>query len=302
METTNQFFRFHLLVSTDSTDRPGSGKAAGLSAMLLDLGHKVMCYDSGSDDTPLAINAQKRPSDFLLVTDVRQKPIADAVNLWLTLEPCVDYLNSFAPFRAFESAYWRNFTYGLENSYRSHDIAYHDRVIPRSYNSRDYQFTNIPDDYFLYIGNNPQTAIVATNAANGRLRIAGQGGATLSLEERMYLISKAKAVFVPSTAQGDAPWLVAEAGLCGTPAITGDFGVFPEIVVDQVTGYRCNMLQDFVNAARWVNQIDRTAVRHHALRFTVGNVKYRFRQWFMDLHQLYRSAHEPGVKGWNHYE
>jgi hypothetical protein len=63
-----------------------------------------------------AINNHKQPDDFLLVMQgVYQKPIADAVNLWLTCEPGIGYRGSYARFRAFESAYLMNFTYGSEH-------------------------------------------------------------------------------------------------------------------------------------------------------------------------------------------
>lgn len=270
-----------------------------------------------------AINERKRPDDFLLLTQgMYQKPIADRVGLWLTAEPGIGYRGSYTRYRAFESAYLQNFTYGSEAPFQSVNGRYYDRVIPNYFDPSDFPY--VPkaqkDDYFLYIGRviqrkGVETAIKATAAVNGRLIVAGQGGGEVNLnhphvefvgyvgpEKRAELMGRARAVFAPTVYLEAFGGVNVEAQLCGTPVITTNFGVFPETVIDQVTGYRCNVLQDFVNAARWVDTLDTAVIRRRAERYLMNNVKYEFHQWFMDLHQLYRSAHEPGVKGWNHYE
>lgn len=272
------------------------------------------------DAAAKAINERKRPDDFLLVMQgTYQKPIADAVNLWLTCEPGIGYRGSYSRFRAFESAYLQNFTYGSEYPRQSINGNYYDRVIPNYFDPNDFPYNARPDDYFLYIGRviqrkGVETAIKTTAAVNGRLIVAGQDVEVnlnqphveyvgyADIEKRAELMSHAKAVFVPTIYLEAFGGVAVEAQLCGTPVITTNFGVFPETVVDQVTGFRCNTLQDFVNAARWVGRLDRAEVRRHAERYLMNNVKYEFHQWFCDLHQLYRSAHEPDVKGWHHYQ
>ena len=59
------------------------------------------------------IKKNSKPDDFLLVTQgYYQKPIADAVGLFLTVEPGIGYRGSYAEFRSFESTYIQNFTSG----------------------------------------------------------------------------------------------------------------------------------------------------------------------------------------------
>lgn len=269
-----------------------------------------------------AINERKRPDDFLLVMQgTYQKPIADAVGLWLTCEPGIGYRGSYARFRAFESAYLQNFTYGSEHPFQSINGNYYDRVIPNYFDPNDFPYVPRSDrgDYFLYIGRvierkGVDTAIKATAAVNGRLIVAGQGVEVnldhphvlfvgyADIEQRANLMGHARAVFVPTIYLEAFGGVNVEAQLCGTPVITTNFGVFPETVVDQVTGFRCNTLQDFVNAARWVDALDTAEIRRRAERYLMSSVKYEFHAWFVDLHQLYRSAYEPKVKGWHHYE
>ena len=96
--------------------------------------------------------------------------------------------------------------------------------------------------------------------------------------------------------------MAVEAQLCGTPAITTNFGVFSETVRHGGTGFRCSTLQDFVNAARNADKLEPQAIRARAERYLMDNVRWQFDGWFRDLYQLYLSAHYPGVKGWHHLE
>jgi len=270
-----------------------------------------------------SINACKHPDDFLLLTQgVYQRPIADAVKLWLTCEPGIGYRGSFARYRAFESAYLMNFTYGSEHPGKSINGRYYDRVIPNYFDAEDFPFQEEKDDYFLFIGRmisrkGVWTAIKATEAIGAKLILAGQQSTEIDVnrlpahcefvgyvgpEERARLMGHARAVFVPTLYLEAFGGVNVEAQLCGTPAITTNFGVFPETVISGVTGFCCNTLQDFVDAACSIDQLDPHVIRKHAERYLMDNVRLEFSRWFDDLYQLYRSAHEPGVKGWHHYD
>jgi glycosyltransferase involved in cell wall biosynthesis len=263
------------------------------------------------------IDRRKKPDDFLLVMQgVYQKPIADAAGLWLTCEPGIGYRGSYARFRAFESAYLMNFTYGSEHPGQCINGHYYDRVIPNYFDAKDFPFCPDKDDYFFYIGRlierkGVMTAVKTVDAIGARLILAGQGSLQINSpscevigyvgpEERAELMGHAKAVFVPTLYLEAFGGVNVEAQLCGTPAITTNFGVFPETVVQGVTGYRCNTLQDFVDATLSVDKLDPYAIRAHAERYLTDNIKHEFDNWFRDLYQLYRSATELGVKGWHH--
>jgi glycosyltransferase involved in cell wall biosynthesis len=55
-----------------------------------------------------------------------------------------------------------------------------------------------------------------------------------------------------------------EAQLCGTPVVTAGYGAFWETVEDGVTGYRCNILADYVGAIRRAFTLDRRTVAARA--------------------------------------
>lgn len=270
-----------------------------------------------------AINKRKQPDDFLLLMQgVYHKPIADKVGLWLTCEPGVGYRGSYCRFRAFESAYLQNFTYGSENPGQCINGNYYDRVIPNYFDPDDFPFCADKEDYFLYVGRMIErkgvwTAVKATEAVGARLLLAGQQSSEINVEvlpshcefvgyvepdERARLMGHARAVFVPTLYLEAFGGVNVEAQLCGTPVITTNFGVFPETVQDRGTGFLCNTLQDFIDAARRVDLLDPHTTRKHAARYLMENVRWKFQDWFDDLDQLYCSAHEPGVKGWHHYE
>lgn len=268
-----------------------------------------------------AINERKQPDDFLLVMQgVYQKPVSDAVGLWLTCEPGIGYRGSFTRFRAFESAYLMNFTYGSEHPRKSINGHYYDRVIPNYFDAKDFPFCPDKEDYFLFIGRmiarkGVWTAIKATEVIGARLILAGQESDEIDVnklpshcefighvgpERRADLMGHARAVFVPTLYLEAFGGVNVEAQLCGTPVITTNFGVFPETILPGRTGFLCNTLQDFVEAARAADNLNPKTIHQHAERYLMDNVRWDFQRWFNDLYQLYLSAQDPTVKGW-HY-
>lgn len=272
------------------------------------------------------INRRKHPDDFLLIMQGwYQKPVADGVGLFLTCEPGIGYRGSFADWRAFESAYLENFKSGSDAPNESVNGRHYWRVIPNYFDPKDFKFEAEKDDYYLYIGRliwrkGVEIAARATHAVGGRLVVAGQGDLEecvtqemrdaghievvgyVDPEQRTELMSKAKAVFVPTEYMEAFGGTNVEAQLSGTPVITTRFGVFPETVVHGVTGFLCATLQDFVHAARLVEKLQPEIIRRHAERYLMDNVRHEFDKWFRDLYQVYLSAHVPGEKGWNHYD
>jgi len=113
-------------------------------------------------------------------------------------------------------------------------------------------------------------------------------------------MKNARAVFVPTIYLEAFGGVAVEAQLCGTPVITTNFGVFPETVVQGVTGYRCNTLNDFVEATKKVSRLRPRRIRKHAERYLMDNVKWEFQRWFEDLYQLYLSTKDANVKAWHH--
>jgi glycosyltransferase involved in cell wall biosynthesis len=136
-----------------------------------------------------------------------------------------------------------------------------------------------------------------------RLILAGQGEfsgygehiGVVGVEERGRLMSRAKAVFVPTTYLEPFGGVHAEALLCGTPVITTNFGVFTETVVNGVNGYRCDVFRDFIVAAKACESMSvtkRKAIRTAAQkRFATNHVRRQYDEYFARLYHLWD-------KGW----
>lgn len=269
------------------------------------------------------INKIKRPDDFLVVTQgVYQKPIADAVNLYLTLESGIGYRGSFAKYRSFESTYIQNFTYGSEHPRESINGSFYDRVMPNYFDTKDFPFVEKKKDYFLFMGRmierkGVHIAIKTADALGVPLKLAGQLSNEISLDQlsdsceyvgyadakkRAELMGNAKAVFCPSTYLEPFCGVHAESMLCGTPVITTNFGAFTDYVIDGVNGYRCNTLNDFVWAAKNVDKLDTKTIRKTAEQFTMEEVSKLYQKWFEDLYQVYLSTTDTNIKGWHHIQ
>jgi glycosyltransferase involved in cell wall biosynthesis len=270
------------------------------------------------------INKRKKPDHFILLPQgYYHKPIADAVGLYLTCEPGIGYRGSYSPFRAFESSYIQNFTYGSEHPRQSINGNYYDRVIPNYFDPDDFEYSDKKEDYYLYIGRmilrkGVWTAVKATQAVGAKLILAGQQDPEIDIkklpdncefigyadiEKRKELMSKAIATFVPTTYLEPFAGTHIESMLHGTPPITTNFGVFPETIPDVLNGkigFRCNTLQDFVEATQKAKQVNHKEVREYGERFLMDNVKWQFDKWFKDLYQLYLSTTNSNIKGW-HY-
>lgn len=291
-------------------------------------------HDYNSDKKPVTvkyysnavkqINLHKKDDDFLLITQgTYQRPIDKQVKLFLTCEPGIGYRGSYKEFRSFESTYIQNFTYGSEHPRKAINGKYYDRVIPNYFDPKDFPFDPDKEDYYLFMGRlivrkGLDTAIKAVEAVGGKLKIAGQKHEETKripmhkdfceyvgyadVKKRAKLMKKAKAVFCASTYLEPFCGVHAESMLCGTPVITTDFGAFSDYVRDGLNGYKCNTLQDFVTAAKEVENLDPYVIRKYAERFTLDSVKLEYQKWFQDLYRVYQSVKDKNKKAWHYLE
>ena len=275
------------------------------------------------------INRIKKPDDFLLITQGSyHKPIDDAVKLYLTCEPGVGYRGSYCRFRAFESSYIQNFSYGSRYPYECINGNYYDRVIPNYFDPEDFEFSSEKEDYYLYIGRMIRrkgilTAIMTCNAIGKKLILVGQGATVqggkliaqdftaepgtweyqgfADAEKRKKLMSKAIATFTPTEYLECFAGTHVESMISGTPPITTNFGVFPETIPSVLmgkVGFRCNTLQDFVDAAIKARDVNHEEVRRYGERFLMDNVKWEYEKWFSDMYAVWEST-DGKRKGWH---
>lgn len=260
------------------------------------------------------IRKRKKIDDFLLLP-IALPEIAAIVGLRMTCESGVGYFKSFAPFRAFESEFIKNYTYGAENGKHVLLPPHLDRVIPNYFDPKDFEYSEDKEDFFLFIGRVIRSkgitvAVKTADALGKKLLIAGQGATLWDKERgrlvgkefdvtspnieyvgfankdmRKFLMSKAKAVFVPSLYVEPFGGVNVEAQLSGTPVLTTPFGAFPETVRDGVTGFICHTNDEFIEKAQRVGELDPKIIRKHAERYLMDNVKLEYQAWFDGIYK-----------------
>ena len=281
------------------------------------------------------INKVKKPDDFLLLTQgVYHQPVSEGVNLFLKVEPGIGYRGSVkANFRGFESSFVKNFAYGSEHPFECINGSYYDRTIGNYFDNNDFEFSDKKENYLLYIGRmikrkGLMTAYLIAEETGIPLKIAGQGAHVLpdgSLEAitnsdfhmpkgnweylgfadiptRKRLLAKAQATIVATEYLEPFGGTHVESMLSGTPAITTNFSVFEETIPDYLdgkVGFRCNTLNDFVEAARKSKDVDHKFVRQYAEKFLMDNIKWVYQRWFEDLHDVWESATDTTKLGWH---
>jgi len=269
------------------------------------------------------INLNKKPDHFLLLSQGSyQKSIADNVDLYLKAEFGIGYRGSYAKFRAFESSYIQNFTYGSENPRKSINGRYYDRVIPNYFEKDLFTFNDKPENYLCYLGRiierkGVSTAMKVADALNMKLKIAGQGSLNdisyksknvefigiVDDKQRDELLRNAKALFLPTLYLEPFGGTSIECCFAGTPAITTNFGVFPETIINGLNGYRCDTLNDFVVNTKKSFDLDRKKIREYAVNnFSMEEVNKQFEKWWKDLFQLYLSTTNKNIAGWHYVE
>ncbi len=279
-------------------------------------------YNNATDE----IRKRMKPSDFLLVMQGSyHRPIADVVGLEMTVEPGIGYRGSYCSYRAFESSYIQNFTYGSEHPRKSINGANYDRVIPNYYDTHDFEFSDEKKNYFLFMGRlikrkGIHTAINTCKAIGAELIIAGQPDDGVDIhnlpdnckyigyadkKQRADLMAHAKAVFTPTEYLEPFGGVSVEAQLCGTPVISTNFGCFPENIEHGKTGFLCNTMQGFVDAATVCkyHKIDYQYIRDRAIsKYSMDRVSILYQNWFNDLSRLYQSIIDPKVKAFSYIE
>lgn len=249
------------------------------------------------------ISERIEQKDFIcLIAGHASKPIADAFPNHLSVEFGIGYGGWFAKYKVFESYAWMHSCYGSKVS-NPHDLDgnFYDTVIPSYIDVNDFPLQEKPDDYYLYIGRlidrkGYQIAVEVCRLLGKRLIIAGQGippsygeyVGVVGTEERAKLMGGAIATFTPTIYVEPFGTVAIEAMACGSPVISTDWGAFTETVIDGITGIRCHTLQEFVDAAEDVKELDRAVISRYAKdRYGLDTVGLMYEKYFNRLLTLW---------------
>jgi glycosyltransferase involved in cell wall biosynthesis len=272
------------------------------------------------------ISQRIEPGDLiLLLAGLAQQPIADAFPNHTSAEWAVGYEGFFSPFCCFESYAWMHYLYGRYLGAPSGGAGrWYDVVIPNFFRPEDFEPTADHDDYLLFVGRiterkGPHVAAELAKAAGRKLLVAGSGVAysepgliqasegfqiegdveyvgVADVKTRNRLMARAHAIVVPTTYIEPFGAVNVEAQLCGTPAITTDWGAFTETVEHGVTGFRFRTLAEGVDAVERCGDLDRDMIRQRALdRYSLEAIAPLYDDWLQRLANLSRGGWYEGT-------
>jgi glycosyltransferase involved in cell wall biosynthesis len=249
------------------------------------------------------IRERIQPHDIIcLIGGWSQKDVADAFPAHIVTEFGVGYEGIFTKYRVFESYAWMHHVYGLKNM---KDGSYFDRVIPNYFDPSEFPFRKKKEDYLLFASrpiSRKGIEVVREIAKRGhkvktigKEKLEGENIEWLGYADskmRGEVMSKAKALLCPTVYIEPFGGVTVEANLCGTPVITSDWGAFPETVEQGVSGFRCRMLSEFLEATQKVSTLNSRVLKNRALRlYSLDNVKPQYEKYFAQLETLWG-------KGW----
>ncbi len=248
-----------------------------------------------------------QPGDYLcLIGGYVQKPIADSIPGCFIVEPTVGYpgtINEPNAFHVYPSYAWMHACYGQWQGAGAANGLFYDAVIPHWVDMENHPEGNGDGDYLLYVGRlierkGLQIVREVAERTGLPLVVAGWGDESLippgahfvgsvEPEARGELMRNARCLLVPTLYLEPFGLVAIEAMASGTPAITTDFGAFTETVLDDVTGYRCNSLDDFCTTVEMAKDLDRSFIRQRTIDlYSAEAVGVQYNDFFEHLETL----------------
>lgn len=263
------------------------------------------CWVHFNNNAIEGIKKRIKPGDLILTfSGLCQQMVANAFPDNITVEAGIGYTGVFSKFRVYESYAWEAFVHGRADN---DNIEWYETVIPNYWDPKEFPAPKKTGDYYLFVGRlierkGYEIAQQVCEKLGKKLVLAGQMSegqeftgygehiGTIDVKQRGKLMSEAIAVFTPTWYLGPFEGVHVEAQLCGTPVITTDFGVYTETVHNFYNGVRCNDFQEFLNAAKWAEDVSieqRKGIRKAAQRqWSMYEVAKQYDKYFKRLANL----------------
>ncbi len=225
------------------------------------------------------IRGLKRPDDLIAtIGGAAQVFVSEHHPELRFLEFSIGYRGVCAPYRIYESHAWRHVVHGYTGVDGPRAF---DAVIYPWWDPDMFPIAETPEDYVAYcgriqVGKGITTACRAAEQAGVKLVVVGHGDLALVTygehvgavpnAERNRILSKARAVLMPTQYLEPFGNVAAEAQLCGTPVLGPTAGAFSETISHGVSGYHCATTGEYVQAIGLASSLDRAMIRARAER------------------------------------
>jgi glycosyltransferase involved in cell wall biosynthesis len=183
---------------------------------------------------------------------------------------------------------------------------WHDAVIPpMAFESSEFEFSWKKGDYILFMSRlNEDKGLgiflqLAEHFPERKFKLAGQGTLSqelppnveflgyLGLEERKEYLKNAACVVTPTHYIEPFGLTAVEAAISGTPIITTNWGGYTDNVIHGVTGFRCSYFEDFVQAIKNIDKLDRNDCRGFGELFAAESLLGRWEEY---LHNVQKDS------------
>ena len=262
-------------------------------------------------NTERELRKRAQPGDFVLAS-FAHKNIHDRIaDLPVhVVEWGIGYPITYAGYRVYESNGWMHFHRGVDHTTGIKDYTIPDWcsvVIPNYFDPTEFEYSEQKEDYMLFIGRvdrckGIEIVLEMAKRTGIPLRIAGPNLlgdelfqmlprnadyiGVINSEERKVQLSKAIALVCPSMYLEPFLGVHIEAGFCGTPVITTNWGAPVEYCKHGITGFRCQTGEQFLWALQHVHQIRPESCRIWATsNFSMDRIGITYHEYFQVLYR-----------------
>lgn len=289
------------------------GREPGTQQIGVGLSFESLLYQEFNRRLTQALRARVEPRDIIAFPfgyahyDAIRDPVIQRAYF---LESGIGYPAAWTPFRVYESQAWMHFHLGRAGlpSGRGSDYWW---VVPNYYDPDDWPRGDGAGDYIAYLGrlNQDKGLDIVLELARAcpdlRFVLCGQGDPTRwlrvpNIEYRPPIhgkgvaeyLGRARCVVMPTRYVEPFGGVAAEAMLCGTPVLGSTFGAFTETITHGTTGYRCRVLQDWIDALGEVVRLNRRRIRMMA--------QQRYSMWILasEYAKIFEQLADLGQAGW----
>ena len=262
-------------------------------------------------NTERELRKRIQPGDFILASFPHKKIYQNIADLPMHfVEWGIGYPHTYAAYRVYESNGWMHFHRGVEHatdikSYNEPDWCC--AVIPNYFDPDEFEYRTDKENYLLFLGRvdrckGIEIALETSKQTGIPLVIAGQNFlgdelyqmmhrdveyiGIVGSDDRRELLSKAMAVICPSMYLEPFLGVHIEAGFCGTPIITTNWGAPVEYCKHGITGYRCHSGEQFLWAVENIDRIDPKACLNWTTQnFSMDRISLTYHEYFQTLHR-----------------